>query len=90
MEFTFGSGELFTEFVAAILGIAVVAIWRMVNKYLPNDSGVDNVPPPLGVGPAAVVANATVDDSQSKRAVPPKQRKKAEPDPDDDEFIDGP
>lgn len=49
----FNTPTLWAEFFAAVLGIAVIAIWRLVNKYLPPD---EHGPPPVNVAAAAVSA----------------------------------
>lgn len=42
---------VWAEFISAVLGIAVVVIWRAVNKWLPPDG---HAPPPAGVAAATV------------------------------------
>jgi len=34
----FNTSTLWAEFIAAILGLIVVVLWRVVNKYLPPDA----------------------------------------------------
>jgi hypothetical protein len=60
----FNTPTLWAEFIAAVLGIAVIAIWRLVNKYLPPD---EHGPPPINVAAAAVDAMTEVVDRNTDK-----------------------